>query len=213
MSLNNKIMQEISDIQTSIETLKNEIQTMSIKPASKSENPMNIHYVEDDSVTEPTMVVYIPSTMKTDVALTSDVPRGSAVTPGVVGAPSGTNCFKVGSYTNTSIRNIYNYTAAMQSDGNLVIYNPSGAPTWASNTSGNPGAILYVQSDGNVIIYNSARTRVLWATNVFNFPKSWATHLLMDYDGKLKVITYTPADTKTKPHTPADWGERIYWQS
>jgi len=43
--------------------------------------------------------------------------------------------------------------AAMQPDGNLVVYSSSGAPLWYSGTSGNPGAVTYVQDDGNIVIY------------------------------------------------------------
>ena len=49
---------------------------------------------------------------------------------------------------------------AMQSDGNLVIYNGSGAPIWSSGTSGNAGAYLVVQSDGNLVIYHGANPLV-----------------------------------------------------
>jgi hypothetical protein len=70
-----------------------------------------------------------------------------------------------------------------QSDGNLVVLGAQGvleAPIsgcdnpniteqnmsvmWASNTSGNPGAILDVQNDGNVVI-KTANNRVIWSTN------------------------------------------------
>ncbi|MEA2843373.1 MAG: serine protease, partial [Actinomycetota bacterium] len=42
--------------------------------------------------------------------------------------------------------------AVMQTDGNLVIYAPNypggGIALWASNTAGNPGAMLLLQQDG-----------------------------------------------------------------
>jgi hypothetical protein len=45
------------------------------------------------------------------------------------------------------------------SDGNLVVYNYTAqqgyyASTFATHTTGNPGAYLMVQSDGNLAIYN-----------------------------------------------------------
>lgn len=49
--------------------------------------------------------------------------------------------------------------AAMQTDGNFVLYGPSGA-VWATNTS-SPGAYLAVQNDGNLVIYPGA----IWASN------------------------------------------------
>jgi hypothetical protein len=50
----------------------------------------------------------------------------------------------------------------MQSDGNLVCYNASGQPYWASRTDGHPGARLAVQDDGNVVIYVDGQP--IWAT-------------------------------------------------
>ncbi|WP_144030058.1 protease pro-enzyme activation domain-containing protein [Burkholderia sp. AU16741] len=52
--------------------------------------------------------------------------------------------------------------AAMQTDGNLVVYSPTGVPLWYSGTSGNSGAATYVQDDGNVVIYVPLPR---WSTN------------------------------------------------
>jgi len=51
----------------------------------------------------------------------------------------------------------------MQGDGNLVIYEAGGNPSWASNTAGHPGSQLVVQDDGNVVIYDPAGN-ALWDT-------------------------------------------------
>lgn len=42
---------------------------------------------------------------------------------------------------------------SMQVDGNLVVYDGSYQPLWATNTDGNPGAWLNVQNDGNLVVY------------------------------------------------------------
>lgn len=85
------------------------------------------------------------------------------------------------------------YLLAFQPDGNLVVYNPSGAAlwnsatgnrgatrlslqpdgnlviyagtfaVWSSSTPGNPGATLIIQADGNVVLY-SVYGSVLWQT-------------------------------------------------
>jgi hypothetical protein len=55
--------------------------------------------------------------------------------------------------------------AVMQSDGNLVIYGPGGA-IWHTNTYGHPGACLIVQDDRNAVIYDPA-AQPLWATNTY----------------------------------------------
>lgn len=50
----------------------------------------------------------------------------------------------------------------MQGDGNLVIYDGSGRPIWASNTSGASGAFLAVLDDGTLAIYRADGNAVLW---------------------------------------------------
>jgi subtilase family serine protease len=52
--------------------------------------------------------------------------------------------------------------AAMQGDGNLVIYSSANVPLWSSGTNGYPGAATYVQDDGNVVIYTQLPR---WTTN------------------------------------------------
>jgi hypothetical protein len=52
--------------------------------------------------------------------------------------------------------------AAMQGDGNLVVYDSNGVARWSSGTSGRYGAFLVVQSDGNVVIYQPPVA--VWAT-------------------------------------------------
>lgn len=53
--------------------------------------------------------------------------------------------------------------ASMNTDGNLVLYSPSGAALWSSRTWNHPGAALVVQPDGNVVLYDHLRP--VWATN------------------------------------------------
>ncbi|MGC6331817.1 Calx-beta domain-containing protein [Rhizorhabdus sp. FW153] len=40
-------------------------------------------------------------------------------------------------------------------DGNLVLYDDTGAVRWSSNTAGNPGATFALQNDGNMVIYST----------------------------------------------------------
>jgi hypothetical protein len=56
-----------------------------------------------------------------------------------------------------------NCYADFQADGNLVVYDGSGQPQWASGTSGTPGAQLRLQADGNMVIYNVSGAP-LWAS-------------------------------------------------
>ncbi|WP_220034230.1 peptidoglycan DD-metalloendopeptidase family protein [Curtobacterium sp. MCSS17_008] len=55
-------------------------------------------------------------------------------------------------------------TAAVQTDGNLVVRSKDGRRVlWASNTTGRGAGQLLVQVDGNVVLYGSADTRT-WST-------------------------------------------------
>ena len=50
-----------------------------------------------------------------------------------------------------------------QADGNLVVYDDTPQPKWASGTSGTTGAQLRLQPDGNLVLYNGAGSP-LWTT-------------------------------------------------
>ncbi|MEP7117988.1 MAG: hypothetical protein ABI880_10420 [Acidobacteriota bacterium] len=51
----------------------------------------------------------------------------------------------------------------MQPDGNLVIYHADGSEPWASDTGGLPGAELRVQDDGYIVIYDAGNNVPWWA--------------------------------------------------
>ncbi len=56
------------------------------------------------------------------------------------------------------------FTAVVQSDGNLVVYRADGHPLWATGTYGSgEGNFLAMQTDGNLVLY-SRTGRPLWAT-------------------------------------------------
>ncbi|MDX8410274.1 MAG: hypothetical protein R8K46_00165, partial [Mariprofundaceae bacterium] len=75
-------------------------------------------------------------------------------------------------------------TLIMQLDGNLVLYNGSGHPLWATGTRGQ-GAWAAMQTDGNLVVY-SADGRVLWAADTQGHPGSW---LALQGDGNLVIYT------------------------
>jgi hypothetical protein len=54
--------------------------------------------------------------------------------------------------------------AVLQTDGNLVLYDAAGRAKWASHTQGHAGVTLVAQDDGNVVIYAS-NGAPLWATH------------------------------------------------
>src|SRR5512146_3211382 len=77
------------------------------------------------------------------------------------------------------------FTLAMQSDGNLVVYdNSNGSPLWATNRTG-PNDSWYklaVQGDGNLVVYR-LNGQVMWASNRMG----WNVYLAMQDDGNLVV--------------------------
>ncbi len=54
--------------------------------------------------------------------------------------------------------------AALQTDGNFVVYRPDGRPVWASNTFTREEIHIRMQDDGNLVIYTAAG-RPIWASN------------------------------------------------
>jgi hypothetical protein len=78
------------------------------------------------------------------------------------------------------------YTLAMQSDGNLVEYDSSGRPLWASGTSNNPGTILIDQSDGNMVLVAPGNTPI-WSTNT-----SGHTGTALTIQNDANIVAYAP---------------------
>ncbi len=62
----------------------------------------------------------------------------------------------------TSGRSMY---FQVQSDGNMVVYDVDFLPIWASNTAGNPNAVLTMQNGGNLVLRNAANTTTLWQSS------------------------------------------------
>jgi hypothetical protein len=70
----------------------------------------------------------------------------------------------------------------MQTDGNLVVYNASNKPVWATNTLGKGGTYVIIQgSDGNLVLYTSSDSPV-WSSNTAG---TGANNLVLNDDGSL----------------------------
>ena len=91
------------------------------------------------------------------------------------------------------------YEARMQSDGNFVVYGPTG-PLWSSNTrGGNPRLVM--QSDGNLVIYSDAG--VIFSTNTSN---RGGNRIVMQNDGNLVMYGGSPVwSTKDSGERAIQW--------
>jgi surface antigen len=78
------------------------------------------------------------------------------------------------------------FQAIMQSDGNFVLYGPSGA-LWSSKTASaaNSGSYIVMQGDGNLVIYNPAG-RATWSSAT---APSSGDFLAMQSDGNLVIYS------------------------
>ena len=79
------------------------------------------------------------------------------------------------------------YELAYQGDGNLVLYDPSGTPMWASHTSGTAAGFLAMQGDGNLVMYDAAGSPVWANEGSHGHPGSY---LVVQNDGN--VVVYDP---------------------
>ncbi|MFI9273065.1 hypothetical protein ACIGXM_20390 [Kitasatospora sp. NPDC052896] len=77
------------------------------------------------------------------------------------------------------------YELAMQTDGNLVVYGPSGAALWYSGTV-NPGTtVADAQTDGNFVVYSGSTA--LWNSRTGGNP---GAYVCFQTDGNL--VVYKP---------------------
>lgn len=83
-----------------------------------------------------------------------------------------------------------NYHLALQTDGNLVLYNSSWSPVWDTGTSGDGSAVnLYMQADGNLVLYRYAGpSDALWSSGTGG--DGTTSHMVVN-DGSFSVSDVT----------------------
>lgn len=74
------------------------------------------------------------------------------------------------------------YNLVMQGDGNLVLYGPDGAATWASDTDGSGADRAAMQGDGNFVVYEG--DTAVWASDT-DKPENSGARITVQDDGKL----------------------------
>jgi hypothetical protein len=87
-------------------------------------------------------------------------------------------------------------TFVLQDDGNLVLYNQSGQPLWATGTNGKEVSQAIMQLDGNFVLYGP--TGALWASGTDHYPGS---HVIAQDDHN--VVVYDP-------QSKARWATNTY---
>jgi hypothetical protein len=109
------------------------------------------------------------------------------VVPGAPGAPAGCGAIKPGqglevgqSFKSCDSR----FTLAMQSDGNLVLYEGSKA-LWATGTNGKAGFVANMQTDGNFVLYDT-HGKALWSSGTYGHA---GAYLAVQTDGNLVVYS------------------------
>ncbi len=75
------------------------------------------------------------------------------------------------------------YQAVLQTDGNFVVWGPSGA-IWSTQTYGTTGRYLAMQTDGNLVLYGTGGA--LWSTGTW---QTGAAELAMQNDGNLVLYS------------------------
>lgn len=75
------------------------------------------------------------------------------------------------------------FQLVMQTDGNLVLYTPTGRAIWNTKTAGHPGAYAVMQGDGNAVVYDSSNSP-LWNAGTSGHPGSY---LAVQDDGNVAV--------------------------
>jgi hypothetical protein len=98
------------------------------------------------------------------------------------------------------------FTLAMQSDGNFVLYAGNQAK-WQSGTSGNPNAWVTMQGDGNLVVYSPGPTNVhaLWQSGTYN---NAGARLNMQPDGN--AVIYNSGWSRALWTTNTSW-PYPYW--
>jgi hypothetical protein len=96
----------------------------------------------------------------------------------------------------------------MQTDGNLVMYTPTGRAVWFSGTGGNPGASFSANPDGSISI-RSASGQVLWAQVTSAGPAGDRIATIARSQDQLhKKVQETPMGSNCDPYT-ASWGRGV----
>jgi hypothetical protein len=87
---------------------------------------------------------------------------------------------KIGKYLQSGDKR---FSLLLQSDGNLVLYEPGYRVVWSSKTAGKGATFLGMQSDGNLVLYTAAH-KAVWSSKTAGNSGCWA---VVQTDGNFVV--------------------------
>ncbi|MFE0465281.1 hypothetical protein ACFW1A_39135 [Kitasatospora sp. NPDC058965] len=93
-----------------------------------------------------------------------------------------------------------NYELALQGDGNLVVYGPTGALWWSGTAIGSSTSAP-MQTDGNFVVYSG--TTPLWNAGTWGHP---GAYVCIQLDGNL--VVYAPNGGNYTCSGPYLWASR-----
>lgn len=93
------------------------------------------------------------------------------------------------------------FNLILQTDGNLVMYDPHNRAIWASNSSGHPNTSeAIMQADGNLVLYENG-SNAYWATQTAGDASQ--PSLVMQSDGNLVMYSTGASYWSSKTEVPA----------
>jgi hypothetical protein len=95
------------------------------------------------------------------------------------------------------LRTYTGYMLIVQQDGNVVLYNPTNAVVWSTNTFGNVPAYLTMQMDGNLVLYGyqppqenlNPPVQQLWSSNTSNGAPLAVSVLYLSSTGGMAIFS------------------------
>jgi hypothetical protein len=83
---------------------------------------------------------------------------------------------------------------AMQTDGNLVIYDQYNRARWSSKTYGSGATQMVFQQDGNLVLYTRGYARAVWASGTRHTCGAWTTMLGLQSDSNFVIYCRLRSD-------------------
>jgi hypothetical protein len=80
------------------------------------------------------------------------------------------------------------FSLVMQTDGNLVLYDPNNQPLWSTSTWGHSVRGAFMQTDGNLVIYSTSGAAI-WSSGTWGHPGAF-----LNVQDDANLVIYTAGD-------------------